>query len=94
MEKLNKKLNFANPKPKGSIKSKNISPNATVSLDAIAGLLEEQEAETNKKIVKKKVSTSKPKTSGTTTKKTSSAKKTVTKKTDSTKNTKKTKKSE
>jgi len=95
LEKLNKKLNFANPKPKGSIKSKNISPNAAVSFDAIAGLLEEQLAETKSELKKK--STSKPKSSSTkkttTTKKTSSTKRS-TQETDKDKPTKKPKKSE
>ena len=41
LEKLNKKLKMASPK--GSIKSKNISPNAAVSLDLVADLVAEEE---------------------------------------------------
>ncbi len=75
VEKLNNKLKLS--APKGSIKSKNISPNAMVSLEAVAGLLDE-EAEKEKKPVKrrtKKVTESKTeKTQKSSTKKVSTGK--------------------
>ncbi len=65
LEKLNNKLKMS--VPKGSIKSKNISPNAAVSLEAIAGLLEEEEkAKTPAKKTKVKKDSSKKTTARTT----------------------------
>ena len=65
LEKLNNKLKMS--VPKGSIKSKNISPNAAVSLDAIAGLLDEEEKAAKKSVKKTtaKKSTAKKTTSKT-----------------------------
>ena len=64
LDKLNKKLKSNSPK--GSIKSKNISPNASVSLDLVADLLNQEEEKakevkkkTSKKVTEKKAVTKK-----------------------------------
>ncbi len=76
LDKLNNKLKLS--VPKGSIKSKNISPNAAISLDAVAGLLDEEEKEKAKKAAAKKKATKK--TTAKTIEKKTSAKKTTEKK--------------
>ena len=77
LEKLNKKLKSATPK--GSIKSKNISPNAMVSLNEIEGLLVAEEAKKEEEAKKKSTKTTKK--ASTTKKATATSKKTTTKKT-------------
>ncbi len=89
LEKLNKKLKMTTPK--GSIKSKNISPNAMISLNQIEGLLQEEEAAekakkkaekeaTKKKTTTKKASSTAKKTTSKTTEKKPAAKKAPAKK--------------